>query len=204
MERNETRNWKIYNANIYVVLLFEEPLASFVRSKRDGPSHANTYGSFLYIFVQNGFGTISEERSGEIARNRKQSCVRVAQVPSRDPMHLPSYSVVGTLFSRGTWATQSFLLVNGALFFELHVASTRWSRSKQLSVEAICVSVSEFIVPEYRSAKSTRKCERMSDDEILRKRAKDGLILLLRYTFATLMYWQFFGIQIRATFVDSL
>lgn len=87
MEWKETkRETEKYIMQAYVVLLptFEEPLASFVRSKRDGPSDANTYGSLLYIFVQNGFGTISEERSGEIARNRKQSCVRVAQVLSRD------------------------------------------------------------------------------------------------------------------------
>lgn len=102
MEWKETkRETEKYIMQAYVVLLFEERLASFVRSERDGPSHANTYGSFLYIFVQNGFGTISEERSGEIARNRKQSCVRVAQVLSRDDARA-SYSVVGTLISGGT------------------------------------------------------------------------------------------------------
>lgn len=145
----------------------------------------NTYGSFLYIFVQNGFGTISEERSGEIARNRKRSCVRVAQVLYRDDARFVlccwdsdfRRNLSNTIVSVGQ--RRSFFRITRCFDAVIAIEAAK-------CVEAICVSVSEFIVPEYRSAKSTRECDRMSD-EIPRKRAKDGLILLLRYTFATLM-----------------
>lgn len=181
MERNETRNWKIYNASIRCSLVrgTSRDFCPLEARRSLGREHIRLL--FVYICTKRIWH--NKRRTERRNRAKSETIVRSRGSSSiQRPMHA-SYSVVGTLISRGTWATQSFLLVNGALFFELHVASTRWSRSKQLSVEAICVSVSEFIVPECKIDKRVRKDEWRRDTAEKSKRWIDP--------FATIYLWNF-------------
>ena len=144
--------------------------------KREDPAYASyTRGSILYIFVQNGFGTIIGDETergagggeGEKSRGDLKQSMRFAQ-SSRSIQRRFVLCYWISDFRRNLRNSRQFLLVNGALFSNrtlLRHANTVNTRDRGSPVlEAICVSISKFIVGVQRRNILMEESERMLSD----------------------------------------